>query len=71
MQNLLEHLEGQLTITLQMDNADMEAARTLMPTLEGKAGRLIWMARFRVRLTHAPPLQRHLLGFDRPLAGIG
>jgi len=27
MQNLLEHLEGQLTITLQMDNADMPPAR--------------------------------------------
>jgi alpha-ketoglutaric semialdehyde dehydrogenase len=47
-------LEGQLTITLQMDNADMEAARTLMPTLEGKAGRLLvngWPTG--VEVTHA------------------
>jgi alpha-ketoglutaric semialdehyde dehydrogenase len=54
LQNLLEHLEGQLTITLQMDDADMEAARTLMPTLEGKAGRLLvngWPTG--VEVTHA------------------
>ncbi len=54
MQNLLEHLEGQLTITLQMDDLDMEAARTLLPMLEGKAGRLLvngWPTG--VEVTHA------------------
>ncbi|SJN12834.1 Ketoglutarate semialdehyde dehydrogenase [Halomonas citrativorans] len=36
-----EHLEGQLTVTLQMDDADLEAARELLPTLERKAGRIL------------------------------
>ncbi|QJQ95347.1 MULTISPECIES: aldehyde dehydrogenase (NADP(+)) [Halomonadaceae] len=34
-------LEGQLTITLQMDDGDLEAAKALMPTLERKAGRIL------------------------------
>ncbi|OJA05664.1 aldehyde dehydrogenase (NADP(+)) [Halomonas sp. QHL1] len=34
-------IEGQLTITLQMDNGDLETARKLLPTLERKAGRIL------------------------------
>ncbi len=34
-------LEGQLTVTLQMDDGDMDAARALRPILERKAGRLL------------------------------
>ena len=34
-------MQGQLTITLQMDEADTDAARALLPTLERKAGRLL------------------------------
>ncbi|SDO35370.1 aldehyde dehydrogenase (NADP(+)) [Vreelandella arcis] len=34
-------LEGQLTITLHMDDGDLEAARQLLPTLERKAGRIL------------------------------
>lgn len=41
MRELLEQLEGQLTITLHMDEGDVEDARTLMPTLERKAGRIL------------------------------
>ena len=41
MRELLEDLEGQLTVTLHMDDADVEAARTLLPTLERKAGRVL------------------------------
>jgi NADP-dependent aldehyde dehydrogenase len=41
MRELLEQMEGQLTITLQMDEADLPTARALMPTLERKAGRLL------------------------------
>ncbi|WP_110684998.1 aldehyde dehydrogenase (NADP(+)) [Salinicola aestuarinus] len=41
LQKVAEHLEGQLTITLQMDDADLEAARKLLPTLERKAGRIL------------------------------
>nr|WP_294503046.1 aldehyde dehydrogenase (NADP(+)) [uncultured Rhodopila sp.] len=54
MRDLMEHLEGQLTITLQMEDADLDAARMLMPTLEGKAGRLLvngWPTG--VEVTHA------------------
>ncbi|SEN36949.1 aldehyde dehydrogenase (NADP(+)) [Halomonas caseinilytica] len=36
-----ECLEGQLTATLQMDDADLDAARALLPTLERKAGRIL------------------------------
>ena len=34
-------LSGQLTVTLQMDDADTEAARPLLPVLERKAGRVL------------------------------
>lgn len=36
-----EHLEGQLTVTLQMDDADLDVARQLLPMLERKAGRIL------------------------------
>jgi NADP-dependent aldehyde dehydrogenase len=36
-----EELEGQLTATLQMDDADAELACTLLPVLERKAGRIL------------------------------
>ncbi|WP_226477695.1 aldehyde dehydrogenase (NADP(+)) [Pseudomonas sp. MWU16-30323] len=36
-----EHLEGQLTATLHLDDNDLDAARALLPTLERKAGRLL------------------------------
>ncbi len=38
---LIAKMQGQLTITLQMEEADTEAARQLLPTLERKAGRLL------------------------------
>lgn len=38
---LAEGFEGQLTVTLQMDDGDTEAARSLMPVLERKAGRVL------------------------------
>ncbi|HEX8757117.1 MAG TPA: aldehyde dehydrogenase (NADP(+)), partial [Steroidobacteraceae bacterium] len=38
---VLETLEGQLTMTLQMDEPDHPMAQALLPTLERKAGRLI------------------------------
>ena len=41
IRQVFEHLEGQLTITLQLDDADLESARALLPTLERKAGRLL------------------------------
>ena len=34
-------LEGQLTVTLHMDDEDMDAARALVPVLERKAGRVL------------------------------
>ncbi|MGB0733079.1 MAG: aldehyde dehydrogenase (NADP(+)) [Pontibacterium sp.] len=36
-----EHLEGQLTATLQLDEGDYDAARALLPVLERKAGRVL------------------------------
>jgi NADP-dependent aldehyde dehydrogenase len=36
-----EQLEGQLTATLHLDEADLHNARALLPTLERKAGRLL------------------------------
>ncbi|SBS27681.1 Alpha-ketoglutaric semialdehyde dehydrogenase [Marinomonas spartinae] len=36
-----EHVEGQLTITIQMNDEDVEAVRTLLPVFERKAGRLL------------------------------
>ncbi|WP_296263732.1 aldehyde dehydrogenase (NADP(+)) [Pseudomonas sp. UBA6562] len=41
MKAVAEHLEGQLTATLHLDDADFDAARALLPTLERKAGRLL------------------------------
>ena len=41
MRGILESLEGQLTITLQMDHEDMAYAKGLLPVLERKAGRLL------------------------------
>lgn len=36
-----EHLEGQLTATLHLDEADITRAKALLPVLERKAGRLL------------------------------
>lgn len=36
-----EHLEGQLTATLHLDDDDLPQARALLPVLERKAGRLL------------------------------
>ncbi|TYL48936.1 aldehyde dehydrogenase (NADP(+)) [Marinomonas sp. IMCC 4694] len=36
-----EHLEGQLTATIQMSDADVDAVRALLPTLERKVGRIL------------------------------
>lgn len=41
MQAIAEGLHGQLTATLQMDGDDAAAARSLLPILERKAGRII------------------------------
>jgi 2,5-dioxopentanoate dehydrogenase len=42
MWTLVDGMEGQLTATLQMDDpADLEAARTLLPVLERKVGRIL------------------------------
>jgi NADP-dependent aldehyde dehydrogenase len=39
--SISEKLEGQLTVTLQMDAADTDIARRLIPILELKAGRIL------------------------------
>ncbi|MDB5452352.1 MAG: ketoglutarate semialdehyde dehydrogenase [Caulobacteraceae bacterium] len=41
MQTVLSQLEGQLTVTLQMDHGDLGVAQVLMPLLERKAGRIL------------------------------
>ncbi|MFJ4444271.1 aldehyde dehydrogenase (NADP(+)) [Pseudomonas sp. NPDC089422] len=41
VRQVAEHLEGQLTATLQLDAADIDSARALLPTLERKAGRIL------------------------------
>ncbi|AMN81019.1 aldehyde dehydrogenase (NADP(+)) [Pseudomonas azotoformans] len=41
MHQVSEHLEGQLTATLQMDDEDLPSAKALLPLLERKAGRLL------------------------------
>ncbi|CAE6713533.1 aldehyde dehydrogenase (NADP(+)) [Paraburkholderia nemoris] len=41
MREVAEYFEGQLTATLQFDEADDNAARTLLPVLERKAGRIV------------------------------
>jgi NADP-dependent aldehyde dehydrogenase len=38
---LTEHLEGQLTATLQMDDGDKPLVRRLLPVLERKVGRIL------------------------------
>lgn len=38
---ILDALEGQLTATLHLDDADLDAAHALLPTLERKAGRVL------------------------------
>ena len=38
---VISHLEGQLTATLQMDAADNDLARSLVPALEEKVGRIL------------------------------
>jgi NADP-dependent aldehyde dehydrogenase len=41
MREIIEDLEGQLTVTLQMDDADLEYARQILPALERRAGRVL------------------------------
>ncbi|MGM8850418.1 aldehyde dehydrogenase (NADP(+)) [Salinicola halophyticus] len=41
VKRVAEALEGQLTATLQLDDADVDTARRLLPTLERKAGRVM------------------------------
>ncbi|MEN8638409.1 aldehyde dehydrogenase (NADP(+)) [Pseudomonas sichuanensis] len=41
VRQVAEHLEGQLTATLHLDEADFDSARNLLPTLERKAGRIL------------------------------
>lgn len=41
IREVAEHLEGQLTATLHLDDADLDQARALLPVLERKAGRLL------------------------------
>ena len=41
MLQVAKQLEGQLTATLQMDDADLTAAKGLLPVLEEKAGRVL------------------------------
>ena len=41
IRQVIEHLEGQLTATLHLDDEDLEQAHALLPTLERKAGRLL------------------------------
>lgn len=41
MQSLAMSLEGQLTVTIHMDDADLPVAKALLPVLERKAGRVL------------------------------
>ncbi len=41
MRSMAERLEGQLTATIQMDKADTADARTLIPILERRVGRIL------------------------------
>ena len=41
LQDVLEHLEGQLTATVHMIESDYSAVEGLLPTLERKAGRIL------------------------------
>ncbi|MBF9050441.1 MULTISPECIES: aldehyde dehydrogenase (NADP(+)) [unclassified Roseobacter] len=42
METVAAQLDGQLTATLQMDDADHDAVRRLLPSLERKAGRILF-----------------------------
>lgn len=42
MQRIAEHVEGQLTVTVHAVEADRALAASLMPTLERKAGRILF-----------------------------
>ena len=39
--SIAEHLEGQLTATMQLNDDDLELAKRLLPVLERKAGRVL------------------------------
>jgi NADP-dependent aldehyde dehydrogenase len=41
MRDIVEHLEGQLTASIHLDEGDIEAAKVLMPSLERKVGRIL------------------------------
>lgn len=41
VRQVIENLEGQLTATLQLDEADYDAAAALLPVLERKVGRIL------------------------------
>ena len=41
MRDVARSLAGQLTATIHMDDADADVARTLLPILERKAGRVL------------------------------
>lgn len=41
MQGLLEQLEGQLTLTVHLDDQDQDVLQTLLPVLERRAGRIL------------------------------
>jgi len=41
LRQVLERMEGQLTVTLQLDEADYAAAAPLIPLIERKAGRIL------------------------------
>ncbi|MEG2390415.1 MAG: aldehyde dehydrogenase (NADP(+)) [Pseudomonas sp.] len=41
IRQVIEHLEGQLTASLHLDDEDLKQARALLSTLERKAGRLL------------------------------
>jgi alpha-ketoglutaric semialdehyde dehydrogenase len=41
LRTVVARMEGQLTATFQMDEGDAEAARTLLPLVERKAGRIL------------------------------
>jgi 2,5-dioxopentanoate dehydrogenase len=41
LRDVAEHLEGQLTATVHMEDADLETVRALLPTLERRAGRIL------------------------------
>jgi NADP-dependent aldehyde dehydrogenase len=41
MLDIAKGLDGQLTVTLQLDQADTDLAQRMMPVLERKAGRIL------------------------------